>query len=270
MNPPKTKPAKPARTPKPKLLGTWPANQWLVGQDEVDMAVAPVPVQPLTFEARPQRLTVDLARSALVVVDMQNDFCTPGGWLDSLGADLSPNRAPIKPLTRLIPALRRAGMPVIWLNWGNRADLLNLTPGDLHICTPAGQGIGFGDPLPGSGAKVLEKDSWAACVVDELEQKPKDIRVDKHRMSGFWGTQLDPILRNIGVNCLLFSGVNTDVCVMTTLQDAQFNGYGCVMIEDCCGTTNPQFCADAAVWQVENIYGFVSDSHEIMSGLKGN
>ena len=82
--------------------------------------------------------------TAMVVVDMQNDFCAQGGWLVSLGTDFAPNRAPIKPLTKLIPALRRAGMPIIWLNWGNRPDRLNLTPGDLRACTPTGEGIGFG------------------------------------------------------------------------------------------------------------------------------
>ncbi len=261
--------SRPGRAVKPKMkpLGTWPSRQWLVGERAVDMATpGPVP-QPLTFEARPQQLTIDVGRSALIVVDMQNDFCGPGGWLDSLGVDIAPNRAPIKPLARLVPGLRRAGMPIIWLNWGNRPDRLNMTPGDLRMCTPTGEGIGFGDPLPGSGARVLEKDSWAAAVVDELKQKPQDIRVDKHRLSGFWGTQLDPILRNMGVNCLLFAGVNTDVCVMSTLQDAQFNGFGCVLVEDCCGTTSPDFCTRATVWQVENIYGFVSDSAKILAAL---
>ncbi len=271
MNAPKTKPAKWTKTAKrrSKALGTWPGNQWLVSQDAVDLSTPARPAKPLTFDARPQRLTLDVHRAALVVVDMQNDFCAEGGWLDSLGADFSPNRAPIKPLTRLVPALRRAGMPIIWLNWGNRPDRLNLTPGDLRQCTPTGEGIGFGDPLPGSGAKVLEKDSWAAAVVDELKQRPQDIKVDKHRMSGFWGTQLDPILRNMGVNCLLFAGVNTDVCVMTSLQDANFNGYGCVMVEDCCGTTSPAFCTETALWQVENIYGFVAHSRNILAALKG-
>ncbi len=271
MNAPKSKPPKRARTAKrnSKPLGTWPGNQWLVGRDAVDLATPAPPTKPLTFEARPQRLTVDLARSAMIVIDMQNDFCAEGGWLDWLGADFSPNRVPIKPLTRLVPALRRAGMPIIWLNWGNRPDRLNLTPGDLRMCTPTGEGIGFGDALPGSGAKVLEKDSWAAAVVDELTQKPHDIKVDKYRLSGFWGTQLDAILRNMGVNCLLFAGVNTDVCVMATLQDAQFNGYGCVLIEDCCGTTSPPFCTEATVWQVENIYGFESDSRNVLSAIKG-
>ena len=271
MNAPKSKPTKRSRTVKQKFrsLGTWPGNQWLVGQDAVDLAAPRPPVKPLTFAARPQRVTVDVARSAMIVIDMQNDFCAEGGWLDWLGADFSPNRAPIKPLTRLVPALRRAGMPIIWLNWGNRPDRLNLTPGDLRMCTPTGEGIGFGDALPGSGAKVLEKDSWAAAVVDELKQKPQDIKVDKYRLSGFWGTQLDAILRNMGVNCLLFAGVNTDVCVMATLQDAQFNGYGCVLIEDCCGTTSPPFCTEATLWQVENIYGFVSDSRKVLSAIKG-
>lgn len=271
MNAPKSKPAKRSRTAKPKSrsLGTWPGNQWLVGEDAVDLVAPRPPAMPLTFDARPQRLTVDIARSAMIVIDMQNDFCAEGGWLDWLGADFSPNRAPIKPLTRLVPALRRAGMPIIWLNWGNRPDRLNLTPGDLRMCTPTGEGIGFGDALPGNGAKVLEKDSWAAAVVDELKQKPQDIKVDKYRLSGFWGTQLDAILRNMGVNCLLFAGVNTDVCVMSTLQDAQFNGYGCVLIEDCCGTTSPPFCTEATVWQVENIYGFVSDSRNVLSAIKG-
>ncbi len=270
MNALKTKPAKFAgkSKQKPKLLGSWAGNQWLVGQDSVDMTTAATTANPLTFDARPQRLTLDVARAAMIVVDMQNDFCAEGGWLDHLGADFSPNRAPIKPLSKLIPALRRAGMPIIWLNFGNRPDLLNMTPGDLRQCTPTGAGIGYGDKLPGSDARVLEKDSWSSAVVDELKQKPQDIKIDKFRLSGFWGTQLDAILRNINVNCLLFAGVNTDVCVMSTLQDAQFNGYGCVLIEDCCATTSPGFCTEAAIYHVENIYGFVTQSRDILSALK--
>jgi nicotinamidase-related amidase len=271
MNTPKNKPAKFAENTgkEPKPLGSWPGNQWLVGQDSVDLVTLSSPPNPLTFDARPQRLTLDVARSAMIVVDMQNDFCAEGGWLDHLGADFSPNRAPIKPLAELIPALRKAGMPIIWLNFGNRPDRLNMTPGDLRLCTPTGEGLGFGDPLPGSGARVLEKDSWSSAVVDELEQEPEDIKIDKFRLSGFWGTQLDPILRNLGVNCLLFAGVNTDVCVMSTLQDAQFNGYGCVLVEDCCGTTSPAFCTEAAIYHVEHIYGFVTGSRDIMSAIKG-
>ena len=88
------------------------------------MSISRCPRKPLlaTIAAEPQTITVDLKRSAMIVVDMQNDFCAPGGWVDWLGADLTPERAPIKPLQRLLPALRATGVPIIWLNWGNRPD----------------------------------------------------------------------------------------------------------------------------------------------------
>ena len=168
---------------------------------------------------------------------MQNDFCAKGGWVDHLGADYTPDRAPIAPLQRLLPALRKAGVPVIWVNWGNRPDLANMPPNQIHLYKPHGVGIGLGDPLPGSGAHVLEKDSWAAAVVDELKQEPHDIKVDKYRISGFWDTPLDSILRNLGTKSILFAGVNTDQCVLHSLTDANFLGYGCILVDDCCATT---------------------------------
>ena len=82
-------------------------------------------------------------------------------------------------------------MPVIWVNWGNRPDLANMPPNQIHLYKPTGTGVGLGDPLPGNGAPVLQKDCWAAAVVDELEQEPGDIKVDKYRISGFWDTPLD-------------------------------------------------------------------------------
>ena len=152
----------------------------------------------LRSHAQPQNVTVDLRRTAIIVIDMQNDFCAKGGWVDHLGVDYRPDRAPIAPLQRLLPVLRNASVPVIWVNWGNRPDLANMPPNQIHLYKPHGVGIGLGDPLPGSGARVLEKDSWAAAVVDELKQEPHDIKVDKYRISGFWDTPLDSILRNLG------------------------------------------------------------------------
>jgi nicotinamidase-related amidase len=200
---------------------------------------------------------------------MQNDFCAGGGWVDHLGADYTPDRAPIAPLQRLLPAWRGAGGQVLWLNWGNRADLANMPPNQLHLYKPTGQGIGLGDPLPGHGARVLEKDSWAAAVVDELEIAASDIRVDKHRISGFWDTPLDTILRNLGTRTILFAGVNTDQCVMCTLTDANFLGYGCVLLADCCATTSPAFCTEATLWNVRKCFGFVSDSTALLESLGG-
>ena len=142
-----------------------------------------------------------------------------------------------------------------------------MPPNQLHLYKPAGRGIGLGDPLPGHGARVLQKDSWAADIVEELKPAADDIRVDKHRISGFWDTPLDSILRNLGTRTILFTGVNTDQCVLCSLTDANFLGYGCVLLEDCCATTSPSFCTEATVWNVKKCFGFVTDSNDVLARL---
>ena len=155
------------------LLGHPRGLQWTATPTHVDMSAPLPPPRPLTMTAAPQTVTMDLNRTALVVIDMQNDFCAPGGWVDHLGVDYTPDRAPIAPLQTLLPPLREAGVPVVWVNWGNRPDLGNMPPNQLHLYKPKATGIGLGDPLPGSGAPVLEKDSWAAAIVDELVPAPE-------------------------------------------------------------------------------------------------
>jgi nicotinamidase-related amidase len=167
----------------------------------------------------------------------------------------------------LIPRLRQAGVPILWVNWGNRSDLANMPPNQIHLYKPSGVGIGLGDPLPGSAAPVLEKDSWAAAIVDELVPAPDDIRVDKYRISGFWDTSLDSILRNLQIRSLLFAGVNTDQCVLWSLQDANFLGYGCILVSDCCATTSPAYCTEATLFNVQKCFGFVCESGDILGAL---
>ena len=242
---------------------------WYATESEINMAMPqPSPV-PVTIACAPQNVTVDLLRTAIIVIDMQNDFCTQGGWVDHIGGDYRPDRKPIEPLQRLLPALRSAGVPVIWVNWGNRPDLANMPPNQIHLYKPKGTGIGLGDPLPGRGSHVLEKDSWAAAIVDELPQEAADIKVDKYRISGFWDTPLDSILRNLGTKTVLFGGVNIDQCVLCTLQDANFLGYGCVLLSDCCATSSPAFCTEATIWNVKKCFGFVTDSAGIIGALQG-
>lgn len=248
-------------------LGSSPTNRWAVDDARADLVRPAVAARPLSFAAEPQTLTIDLARTACIVIDMQNDFCHPDGWLAHIGVDVAPARRPIDPLAALLPQLRGADVPVIWVNWGNRPDRLNLSPSLLHVYKPTGKGTGLGDPLPKSGAKVLEKDSWAAAVVDELEIAPQDIRVDKYRMSGFWDTPLDSILRNLGITTLLFAGVNADQCVLCTLQDANFLGYDCIMLTDCSATTSPGYCWDATLYNVKQCFGFVADGAAIRKAL---
>jgi ureidoacrylate peracid hydrolase len=237
-----------------------PQNSWAVAADRVDLRRSAVEARVVTVEARPQRLTLDLARTALIVVDMQNDFCHPDGWLASIGVDPAPARTPIEPLQRLLPALRGSGTPVIWLNWGNRPDRANLPPNVLHVYDPAGLGTGIGAPVRGGGSPTLQAGSWSAAIVDELKPEPADIRVDKFRMSGFFDTPLDSILRNLAVTTLLFAGVNVDQCVLSTLSDAACLGYDVVLLSDCSATTSPQYCYDATVYNVAQCFGFVCTS----------
>lgn len=249
-------------------VGATDRNRWLASAAHVDLRRPSFPARPVTVPARPQAVTIDLARTAIVVVDMQNDFCARGGWLDHVGVDLTPARAPIGPLVTMLAPLRAAGTAVVWLNWGNRPDRANLPPGVLHVYDPDGASVGIGDPLPGSGARVLEAGSWAAAIVDELKPDPADVCVDKYRMSGFWDTSLDSILRNLAVTTLLFAGVNADQCVYATLVDAACLGYDCILLDDASATTSPTFCWDATLYNVAQCFGFVASGAAIVEALR--
>ncbi|MCC8397505.1 cysteine hydrolase [Paraburkholderia sp. MMS20-SJTR3] len=262
-------PSNPSRTTPDGILGSFAQSRWHATESLVDMAVQTPAPRVTTLDAEPQKVRFDIEKSALVIIDMQNDFCTKGGWVDHIGGDYGADRAPIAPLQRLLPIARQSGVPVIWVNWGNRPDLANMPPNQLHLYKPKGTGIGLGEALPGHGARVLEKDSWAAAVVDELKPEAQDICVDKYRISGFWDTPLDSILRNLGTRTIFFAGVNTDQCVLHTLTDANFLGYGCVMLTDCCATSSPAFCTEASIWNVKKCFGFVADSLQLAAALTG-
>jgi nicotinamidase-related amidase len=243
----------------PRVLGAG-RYSWALGRGQVDLSMPPPPPLTASIEAEPLNIEVDLRRSAMIIVDMQNNFCAPGGLTDHLGVDLAPERAPIAPLRSTLPLLRAADIPIIWLNWGNRPDRKNLPPMALYAFNRDRHGLGIGGALPDGRGRILEKGSWSAAIVDELEQMPEDIHVDKYRLSGFWDTPLDSILRNLDVKTLFFAGVNLDLCVFHTLADAHFLGYNCVLVEDCCGTTSPEFCVEATLWNIKKCFGFVTRS----------
>jgi len=241
-------------------LGSSRPASWRVSADHADLVRPLRSAVPVLVMAQPKPITIDLGRTAMIVVDMQNDFCHADGWLASIGVDVAPARAPIAPLNAFLPRLRAADVPIIWLNWGARPDRMNLSPALLHVYNGSGRGAGLGDPLPKTGSPVLTEGAWSAQIVDELHQEPCDIHVSKHRMSGFWDTPLDSILRNLDVKTLLFSGVNADQCVLHTLADANFLGYDTIMVEDCTATTSPDFCWQATLYNVKQIFGFVATS----------
>jgi nicotinamidase-related amidase len=250
-----------------KMLGI-PPNAWMVDAKTADITRPPLPPRPIILPTDTKTLRLDLAKAAIVVIDMQNDFCHPDGWLAHIGVDVSPAREPIAPIKTLLPQLREVNVPVVWLNWGNRPDLHNIGASVRHVYNPTGEGVGLGDPLPQNGSPVLTVGSWAAAVVDELSQEPQDIKVDKYRMSGFWDTPLDSILRNFGRTTLFFAGVNVDQCVMATLQDANFIGYDCILLRDCTATTSPDYCFRATIYNVNQCFGFVSDSQSLIQAIQ--
>ena len=247
-------------TPQLTALGAVAAASWRVHEEHADLVRPTRAAMTAHVSAQPKSVTIDLTRTAMIVVDMQNDFCHAQGWLASIGVDVTPARAPIKSLHAFLPRLRDAHVPIIWLNWGARPDRMNLSPALLHVYKGSGRSAGLGDPLPATGSRVLTEASWSAQIVDELHQDAADIHVSKHRMSGFWDTPLDSILRNLDVKTLLFGGVNADQCVLHTLADANFLGYDTILVEDCAATTSPDFCWQATLYNIKQIFGFVAPS----------
>jgi ureidoacrylate peracid hydrolase len=256
-------------------LGLPGRDFYRVTDSAVDMTRAGArPLRAVTVAALPQAITIDLHKTALIVIDMQNEFCSADGWLASMGADVGPARKPIGPIKALSAALRAAGVPIIWVNWGLRPDRANLSPGTLHTFNPTGCGAGLCDVI-GSGVadgtpghhRILQKESWGAAVVDELTPAPGDFLVDKQRISGFWDTPLDSILRNLAVRTVLFCGINADQCVYSTLIDANFHGYDAVLIEDGVATTSPDFCLQATLYNVRFAFGFTATSGDFLAAL---
>ena len=242
-------------------------NSWEVDEDTVDLVRPALPPRPCAIAAQPQNIVVDLNRTGVIVVDMQNDFCAAGGWFDAKGSEIEPMRRPIPVLNTLLPDLRGAGVTVFWVNWGNRADLANLPPSVFHAGKPAGQGFAYGDATPEGRGPILERDSWGAAVIDELSVEPGDVVVHKHRFSGFADNELDSVLRNRAITTLVFTGINTDRCVLATLMDASFLGYDCILVEDACATPSPAYCTDAVLFLMKQLYGFTTTSADIREAL---
>lgn len=252
-----------------RSLGPQGRNTYRVSDGIVDMRRPAIETRPALLSALPQDIVVDMSRSALVVVDMINDFMHEGGWMGAMGVDFSAGRALAEPINRASRVFREQGAPVIWLNWGVRSDRANLSPSTQHPFNPNGQGPGLagvarvGDLAYG----VLQKDEWGSELMDGLVSQAEDIRVDKHRISGFLDTPLDSILKNHGISTVMFAGINADHCVLGTLMDANFHGYDTIMLEDCVATTSPDFCLQATLHNVRFCFGFTTTSTALVEGL---
>jgi len=243
-------------------------NAWALRDGRVSFVRRPIAPRPLRLDdAAPQPVELDLARSALVVVDMQNDFCHPEGWFAQKGLGIRAARRPIAILRRLLPAWRDAGGAVLWLNWGIRADRANLAPTVHFKGKRTAEGVGYAEVSPIDRGPSLVQGSWGARVVEELVVAPDDLTVHKHRLSGFWDNELDTLLRQRGITTLLFAGINTDRCVFSTLQDAHFLGYDCVLLKDACSTPSPAYVTRGVLYIVELLHGFVASAAGLLEAL---
>ncbi len=217
-------------------------------------------------------MVIDLGRTAIVVVDMQNDFCAEGGYLGRCGVDCGPAQKLIAPINRLLSTMRPLDVPVIWLNWAVRPDRLDIGPSMPHVhvhkqdaADPGGVSAALMQSKGGWGAFAGQ---WGAEIVAGLHVAAGDIHVAKRRFSGFFQTELDAVLRNMGVSTLFFAGVATDICVLATLQDAMFLGYDVLMLDDCVATNSPEYCVQAARHHVKQLFGFLTLSTSLIEGIR--
>jgi len=216
------------------------------------------------IEAEPYELEFDPKTTALLIIDMQRDFVMPGGFGEALGNDVTPLQATIAPTKRVLEAARKKGMLVIHTREGHRPDLTDCPPTKLV----RGRGkIRIGDPGP--MGRILVRGEIGHDIVPELYPAPGEPVIDKPGKGAFYATDLELILRDRGIKTLIVCGVTTEVCVNTSVREANDRGYECVVLSDCVGSYFPEFqkAALAMIKAQGGIFGWVSDSRRALTAL---
>jgi ureidoacrylate peracid hydrolase len=228
----------------------------------------------VTIQAKPGPVPVDTAKTAIIVVDMENDFRAKGGMFDRAGIDIPGIQKAIGPTARVLASARAAGIKIIYLKMGYRPDLSDLgAPDSVNRLRHLRMGVGQTVRAPdGSESRILIRDTWNTDIVPQLTPQAEDVVVYKTRFSGFYQTDLDARLKMMGIKHLIVTGCTTSICVESTVRDAMFRDYLCVLLADCMsepiGYGLPRSNHDASLLAVEVLLGWVSSSTEFIDALE--
>ena len=228
----------------------------------------------VNLDAKPEAITFDPAKTAVIVVDMQNDFGSKGGMFDRAGIDISGIQKAVGPTAKVLASARKAGIKIIYLKMGYKPDLSDLgAPDSVNRVRHLRIGVGETAVTPdGKQSRILIRDTWNTDIVPALEPKAGDDVMYKTRFSGFYGTNLDERLKNAGVKHLVITGCTTSICVDSTVRDAMFRDYLCILLADCMSEPIGHGLArsnhDASLLNAEVLLGWVSDSERFLKALQ--
>ncbi|MBF6569510.1 MAG: isochorismatase family protein [Candidatus Binataceae bacterium] len=230
----------------------------------------------VTVPARPEPLTIDLSRTGVLVIDMQNDFGSKGGMFDRAGVDISQIQAAVAPTARVVNEARKHGMKVIFIQMQHRSDMSDAGSHEsphwmkLQRSMKIGNTVTSPDGRPG---RILVENTWNTEMVKELTPQEGDAVVSKHRYSAFFQTNLETTLKTFGCTNLIVTGCTTSVCVESTVRDAMFRDFRCLVVEDCTaepiGFDTSRSNHEASLLIMERLFGWITDSKQVIGALNG-